>query len=245
VRSLPVIRRVKITGWNLIEKIAFGAFLIWTAAGLIFTLGHISPASVAQWPVPAWLRQFVDLCLQNGDPILILLAFTNTHLHAARQWTSAVARRWGLIVLVCAFLIETCGAMTGFPFGGYHYTGRFGPMLWVVPLTIPLAWHVVVTNALFLVRAVAPHVSRMGEAASVGLLCTGYDFTLEPFATTVKHYWVWTGGTVPPLNYAAWFVLSGLLVWFFAPTLSSRFRFDLRPAMILGLTIVIFIAGEF
>jgi uncharacterized membrane protein len=231
--------------WNLVEKISFAAFVIWSAAGLLFTLERISPEAIAHWPVPGRLGQFVDLCLENGDPILILLAFANTHLHAVRQWSAGVARRWGLIVLVCAFGIETWGARTGFPFGNYHYTDRFGPILGVVPLTIPLAWHVVVTNALFVVRAVAPHASRLAETALAGLLCTLYDFVLEPFATTVKHYWIWTGETIPPINYAAWFVLSGLLVRVFAPTLSSRYRFDPRPALILGLTILIFVAAEF
>jgi putative membrane protein len=237
--------KAKVAGWNLVEKISFAAFLIWTAAGLIFTIGRISPDTVAHWPIPNWLGQFVDLCLQTGDPILILLAFANTHLHAARQWSAGIARRWGLTVLVCAFGIETFGAITSFPFGDYHYTDRFGPMLGVVPLTIPLAWHVVVTNALFVVRAVAPHVSRLAEAALAGLLCMLYDFILEPFATTVKHYWIWTDGTIPPINYVAWFVLSGLLVRLFAPTLSSRQRLDPRPALILCLTIAIFIAAEF
>lgn len=231
--------------WNFNEKIALAAFLVWSAAGLIFTLGRISPDMIAHWPIPGRLVRFVDLCLQNGDTILILLAFINTHLHAARQWTPAIARRWGLIVLVCAFGIETFGAMTGFPFGAYRYTDGFGPMLGVVPLTIPLAWHVVVTNALFVVRAVAPHASLLTEAALAGVLCTIYDFVLEPFATTVKHYWIWTGGTIPPLNYVAWFVLSGMLVRLFAPTLSSRFHLDLRPALILCVTILIFLAGEF
>jgi len=244
MRSLPK-AEAKITGWNLVEKITFAAFLFWVAAGLIFTIKQISPATVAHWSIPGWLVQFVDLCLQYGDPILILLAFANTHLHAARQWSAGIARRWAAIILVCAFGIETFGTITSFPFGDYHYTDRFGPMLGVVPLTIPLAWHVVVTNALFLLRAVAPHISRLTEAALAGLLCTLYDFVLEPFATTVKHYWIWTGGTIPPLNYVAWFILSGLLVRVFAPTLSSRYRLDPRPVLILGLTILIFVAGEF
>jgi len=227
------------------EKIACAAFLVWSAAGLIFTLGRISPDTIAHWPVPAGLSRFVDLCLQTGDPILILLAAINTHLHAARQWSAGIARRWGMIVLVCAFAFETFGTITGFPFGAYHYTDRFGPMLGVVPLTIPFAWHVVVTNALFIVRAVAPYASRLAEAALAGLLCTLYDFVLEPFATTVKQYWIWTEGTIPPLNYVAWFVLSALLVRLFAPTLSSRVRLDPRPALILCVTILIFLAGEF
>jgi uncharacterized membrane protein len=245
MRSLPRAAPARPPGWNFFEKICLAAFLIWSAAGLIFTVGRISPEVIAHWPVPGWLAGFVDFCRQTGDPILIFLAFTNTHLHAARQWTPAVARRWALILLFFAFAVETFGAITGFPFGEYRYTDRFGPMLGVVPLTIPFAWHVVVTNALFVVRAVAPHASRLGEALVAGLLCTLYDFILEPFATTVKQYWIWTEGTVPPLNYIAWFVLSALLVRLFAPTLSNRFRLDPRPALILGLTILIFLAGEF
>jgi uncharacterized membrane protein len=234
-----------VSSWNAVDKIAFLAFLIWTAAGLFFTLEHITPGTIAHWTIPDWLRKFIDFCLQTGDPILILLAFTNTHLHAARQWSAGIARRWGLIVLACAFCIETFGVSTGFPFGSYIYTDRFGPMLGAVPLTIPFAWHVVVTNALFLLRAIAPHLSRLAEALLAGLLCTIYDFILEPFATTVKGYWIWTEGTIPPLNYVAWFVLSALLVRLFAPTISSRYRLDPRPLFILGLTIAIFIAGRF
>ena len=244
MRSLPRAES-KVAGWNGFEKICFAAFLIWSAAGLIFTVGKITPDVIAHWSVPGWLARFVNLCLQTGDPILILLAVINTHLHAVRQWTAGIARRWGLIVLVSAFSVETFGAITGFPFGEYHYTDRFGPMLGVVPLTIPFAWHVVVTNALFVIRAVTPHASRLAEAAGAGALCTIYDFILEPFATTVKRYWIWTEGSIPPLNYIAWFVLSALLVRFFAPTLSTRCRLDPRPLLILSVTVLIFMAGEF
>ncbi len=230
--------------WSRLEKGFLVAFLLWSAAGLIFTLLHITAENIeGQTSIPSWLADFIRFCLQNGDPILILLAFANTHLHAARQWSPAVARRWGLIILVCSFAVETLGACTGFPFGSYHYSQRFGPLLGVVPMTIPLAWQVVVTNALFLVRAMAPHLLRWGEAALVGVLCTIYDFILEPFATTVKGYWVWTSG-IPATNYLAWFVISGFLVWYFAPTAATRFPRDPRPALILGAMILIFIAGR-
>jgi uncharacterized membrane protein len=231
--------------WNGMEILSFLALVIWGGAGLFFTIQHISPAVVAQWPISDGLRQFVDLCLQYGDPVLILIASINTHLHAVRQWSAAIARRWGAIVIVIAFAIESCGTTTGIPFGPYHYTENFGPMLGVIPLTIPFAWHVVVTNALFLVRAISPYVSRILEAVFVGLVCTAYDLVLEPFATQVKHYWTWTEGSVPPLNYIAWFGISAVLVLIFAPTASNRYRFDLRPWLILGLTLAIFIAGEF
>jgi uncharacterized membrane protein len=231
--------------WSRLEKGVFGAFLFWATAGLIFTAFRITAPGVATWPAPEGLRDFVALCLRTGDPILILLAFANTHLHAAHQWTPARARRWALIVLTASLGVETLGAWTGFPFGVYRYSDLFGPSLGVVPLTIPLAWHIVLTNALFLVRAGAPHCSRWGEAALTAFLCTAYDFILEPFATTVKGYWHWQGGTIPLQNYAAWFVVSGLLVGSFAPTTATRHRRDPRPAVVLGMTVAIFLAGRY
>jgi putative membrane protein len=224
--------------WPFWEKLLFAAFLFWGAAGLIFTLGHFTPASL---PAEPWLRDFVAGCIRTGDPILILLAFANTHVHAAREWTPALARRWGLIVLVAALGIETVGVTTGLPFGDYRYTNRFGPMIGVVPLTIPLAWQVVVTNALFLARLVTGR--RFWEAVLTGLICTGYDYILEPFAGA-KRYWIWQGGVVPAENYAAWFILSGLLAGIFAPALATRFPRDVRPGAILGVTLLIFLAGR-
>jgi len=226
--------------WNLLDVIALLAFLIWGGAGLYFTIKHVSAATVTGWSLSPALTQFINLCMEHGDPVLILLAFINTHLVAARHWTSGIARRWGVLVLLTAYGIEWLGVRTGFPFGQYHYTDTFGPMLGPVPLAIPLAWHVVVTNALFVVRMVASSCSRLTELGLVGLLCALYDFVLEPFATKVRHYWVWADGTVPPLNYAAWFVLSALMVALFAPALGLRHRVDLRPVIILVVTLLIF-----
>ena len=230
--------------WNWVDYLAFLAFFVWCVAGLTFEIQHITPDAIAKWQLSDPLRQFVTGCLYYGDEILILLAFINTHLHAARQWTSSIARQWAVTILLLAYGIEAVGTKTSLPFGDYTYTNNFGPMLWVVPLTIPFAWHIVVTNALFIVRAIAPHLSEPMEAAMVGVICTAYDFILEPFATTVKHYWNWAGDTIPHLNYIAWFVLSAALAYFFAPTLSSTYRRDPRPFLILALTIAIFFAGK-
>ncbi len=88
------------------------------------------------------------------------------------------------------------------------------------------------------------HRSRLAEAGLTALICTAYDFVLEPFATGAKQYWIWRDGTIPLQNYAAWFVVSGLLVWIFAPTLSARYPRDFRPAAILGMTLLIFVLGR-
>jgi uncharacterized membrane protein len=231
--------------WSLLEKIFLGAFFFWFACGFIFIVGHIEPAAIAAWPLPAWLHAFVALCLRTGDPILIFLAFANTHLVAARQWGGTAARRWALFIIVSSLAVETLGAMTGFPFGVYTYTDRFGPVVGVVPLAIPLAWQVVLTNALFLVRAFAPHLPRWGEAAAAGAIATLYDAVLEPFATTVKGYWHWRDGAVPLQNYVAWLVVGTLLVRAFTPTSAGRADRDARPALILGATVLLFVAGTF
>jgi hypothetical protein len=39
-------------------------------------------------------------------------------------------------------------------------------------------------------------------------------------------------------------VISGLLIRFFAPTAATRFRLDPRPWLVLGLTLLIFLAGR-
>ncbi len=231
--------------WTLLEKTFFAAFLFWSACGLLFTLGKIHPENVEVWNVPAFLRDFVLACLRAGDPVLILLAFANTHLHAARQWSPALARRWALIVLAAAFTVETVGVRTGFPFGAYRYTHGFGPMLGLVPFVIPFAWHIVVTNALFLARRLAPHASRPALSLIVGAICTAYDSVLEPFATTAKHYWNWTGGRVPLQNYIAWFVISALLAGLFAPRPAKiHDPGDPRPSVLLAVMLLIFIAGS-
>ena len=80
-------------------------------------------------------------------------------------------------------------------------------------------------------------------AALTGLACTAYDFVLEPFATRAKHYWLWQGGTVPLQNYAAWFVISTALVLCCEPSARPRSPGDLRPALVLAITLLIFLAG--
>jgi uncharacterized membrane protein len=113
-------------------------------------------------------------------------------------------------------------------------------------MTIPLAWHVVLTNALFFVRFAVPYLPRSAEAAVVGVIAMLYDAVLEPFATRVKGYWQWVGtGAVPLQNYVAWFLIASVLVALFAPTSAGRLRRDPRPAIILGATLFLFLAGSF
>ena len=161
-------------------------------------------------PCRRGLVPFVEFCLSQGDPILILLAFANTHLHAARQWTPAVARRWALIVSSSRPRHRDASARSpAFPSATTTTPTASARCSACVPLTIPLAWHVVVTNALFLVRAVIAPSSRAVEA----IAHRAHLHRLRFHSRALRHqclqaYWNWNGGRVPAKNYVAWFVLS-------------------------------------
>ncbi|MEU2614327.1 carotenoid biosynthesis protein [Micromonospora sp. NPDC007271] len=60
------------------------------------------------------------------------------HALASRGTRTALA----LVVVATGggFAVEALGVATGFPFGGYDYSGELGPKLAGVPLVIPLAW---------------------------------------------------------------------------------------------------------
>lgn len=232
--------------WNVVERTVLGAFLFWSAMGLLFLFLGTTPARAEAWPVPRGLGLFIAACLRHGDPVLLLLAFANAHLLAARRWGAAVARRWALTVLFCAFALETVGVLTGSPFGRYAYTGRFGPQIGSVPLVIPLAWHVVLTHALLLVRARLPFARRRLEAPLAALLCALYDAVLEPFAWKARGYWVWEEGAVPLQNYAAWFVLSLVILRYLAPPrdrLEMPAPPDPRTWIVPGAMLLIFLVG--
>ncbi|SCL18261.1 putative membrane protein [Micromonospora pallida] len=114
------------------------------------------------------------------------------------------------------FAVEALGVATGFPFGGYHYSGALGPKLAGVPLVIPLAWTWMAWPAwLAATRLVRPGVRRIALAA-VGLAT--WDLFLDP-QMVAEGYWRWRDASpalpglpgVPVTNYLGW-LLFGLLV---------------------------------
>lgn len=233
--------------WHLGDRLLFGAFCAWMAIGLTCAALRLTEDSLALGNLPGFLRGFVAFCLGAGDPVLIVLAALNTHWLLCRVWGVRAARRWAWGVILCGAVVETAGTFTGQPFGPYQYTANFGPQIWrLPPLTIPLAWHVLLGNALILWRSVLPGFIPAIEAAAAAALVTGIDWVMEPFATKVKYYWIWStpGGAVPAQNYAAWFGVSFVLILLFAKTPAHQNGFEPRPAVILGSMIALFVLGR-
>jgi uncharacterized membrane protein len=232
------------------EKILLGGFFAWLFTGLAIMPLHIRVDEVLIWNYPAWLLTLITFCLRWGDFLFMVIAGANTYMMLVRQWSLSQARRWSLTCLMAGAAVETIGTLTSFPFGPYTYTENFGPrILGVLPLSIPLAWFVVVSNLLLAVRLLANSLSSWQEAAMVAAAATLFDWVMEPFAVQVKQYWLWLDETgqaqieVPFQNYAAWWVVTFLLVKLFSPTCDLRFPDEKRPYFLLGGFLLLFAIG--
>ncbi|PTY01707.1 hypothetical protein DB346_11815 [Verrucomicrobia bacterium LW23] len=266
LRDVPGAALQTMRQWTAVEKVALGAFLFWAACGLAFAPFRVLPQHAFQWGLPPFIDTFVHACLTWGDVVLIVLAAMNAHLAAVRQWGRADAVRWGAAVIIISGVLETVGTLTGYPFGTYTYTDGFGPRIFgVLPMTIPLAWLIVMTSFLMLVRQCLPFIHGTLEAAIVAALATIFDFILEPFAVYIKQYWLWAPpgawpaslsssgadvgialpGTylpIPITNYVSWWVIAYLLAVCFAPTTAMRWgEVEVRPALLISGMLAIFI----
>jgi uncharacterized membrane protein len=227
---------------RFIEPFLLGAFLFWLAAGLITTCANLTLVGVENWNTPVFLKRFVAGCIRVGDPLLIFLAAINVYLAAVRQWGLTSARRWAFGVVMITGIVETVGTKTGFPFGSYYYTANFGPRIaGVLPVTIPLAWLVIVTSLILIFRQAQPQAGRILTAAVVATGATLLDAIMEPFATQIKMYWLWEGGVIPLQNYLAWWVVTfGLVLGLLPRREQLTIGRDWRPHLVLGGIVVLF-----
>lgn len=177
-------------------------YIIWFGVGL-FSIGF-------QWP---------SFFYHVEDMLFMVLAGVVVLLHVAIQLGWHTALKAFLWIAVFASTVEYVGAVTGFPFGDYHYTAKFGPRIaGELPVAIPFAWWVVVFPlhwywSTLLHRKPA---SVVLVPIAVGLSAVAIDLALEPVATVVRAYWVWTGDNgiyygVPLSNFIAWFIVAMMM----------------------------------
>jgi len=220
-------------------------FLIWAGIGLLAVTFRLTPAWASTLPLPFWLISFINLCLQNGDFVSMLLAASHIYFSAVDRLGLRRARITAAAILLSSALLETVGTLSGIPFGSYQYTDAFGPRMGgVLPLAIPLAWFAVVAGANLTLSQYWRDGSRAPIAIATGAFAMIFDFLMEPFAYAIRGYWHWAGNVVPPQNFFAWFIFSSLMAWV-TPIYAEPARIpDPRPAITLGLMSGLFIAAR-
>jgi uncharacterized membrane protein len=193
---------------HIVHWVVFGLFLAgWGAGWLRFCLANAKWAD-APWP----------------DGVLLVLATATTLASMVRRLPGQNVMLAAIVIAVMGGAIHTLGGLTAMPFGPFVFTDRVGRALFEpLPWSIPLLWLVVILNA----RGVARLVLRPWRQArnygfwllGVGvLLVVLFDFSLEPFATQVMHYWTWKATklpfdwySTPYVNFLGW-ALSALLI---------------------------------
>lgn len=119
---------------------------------------------------------------------------------------------FGLFAFLLGMLVEILGVNTGFPFGMYYYTEKFGTQLFGVPLIIGANWVLLSYCCGMLAQ---PYFGNDGiRIIAASALMLAFDLLLEPFA--IRHsFWVWQSGAPPLQNFLSWFVVSLPIQWIF------------------------------
>jgi uncharacterized membrane protein len=233
-------------------------------AGLPFLLHRLwFSLFLVQWALVSlrlWLSS--PLFDHAGWPegLLAVLALATTLASLARQLPGQNVLLAALIIAFFAGTAQTLGALSGIPFGPYHYSENLGPQFFhTLPWPVPIIWVVAILNA----RGVARLVLRpWRQARNYGFrllvltiaLVVLFDFGLEPFATTVKQYWSWDRTRLPCdwygapcINFLGWAVTSGLIFAFVTPVLLNKKPVksppDYYPLVVWLLIMLLFLTG--
>ncbi len=207
---------------GLPEKLSRGFFLLFLAQALLVSLRCWQPRPwfpEAQWP----------------EGVLLLLGTATVITTLSRSLPVQNLAGSCAIIGVISALFHYVGALSSIPFGPYTYTRNAGQTL-IDPLpgSIPLLWVLIVLCSRGAARSVLrywrskPNYGYRLLIATLALILW-MDLSLEPFACTIKGYWLWSVTKLPlawygaPLvNFLGWLLAGGLIVAFSTPFLLSK-----------------------
>ena len=202
-----------------VHRVLFGLFLlqyalVWARLWLPWPL-----LGSARWP----------------DGLLLVLTAAAVLASLSRHLPGQNVILGSIIVAFIGGAVQTVGALTGIPFGPYVYTEHIGQQLFnPLPWAVPLIWIVVLLAS----RGVARLTLRPWRKTQtygfrlIGLttlLVVLLDVGLEPFATAVKHYWLWNPTklkfdwySTPWVNFLGWAATALLILAFATPSLINK-----------------------
>ena len=215
-----------------------GVFLTLHLAALSLGLFGLLSAvpNVAQFANNPYAIAFYRWAIQNTGAVDIV---TGT-LAMISFGIANVGVRRTLVFFSSAVIIsaaaELTGTKTGWPFGGYEYTGFLGARIADrVPYTVPLSWFYMGFASLFLASKIVQSMHlRKSTVWSIFLgawLLMAWDLVLDPAMASdrmsVMHFWIWKEHGpyygMPLRNLLGWF---GTGLTFIAVGRLSWKRFD-------------------
>lgn len=148
------------------------------------------------------------------------------------------------IIMVLALLIEGVGVQSGFPFGSYSYTDILSPVLpGGVPLAIGFAWITLSINSFLIVKYFFKSSSPYLVIFFSGILIAAIDVFLEPFASFINNYWIWSNGLIPFQNYLSWFII-GVVFSYILERMAGKYVKSINisiPLIVLSISILQFL----
>jgi len=169
------------------------------------------------------------------EGLLLLLAAATLLASLSLQLPAQNIMLASVIIVFMAGAAVCLGALTAIPFGPFIYTESMGRELFhPLPWTVPLLWLVVLLAS----RGVARLMLRpWRKTRAYGFRLIGittvlvvlFDVALEPYATVVQDYWVWSPTrvrldwyTAPCTNFLGWAMTTLLILAFATPALINK-----------------------
>ena len=176
------------------------------------------------------------------DAVLLVLAVVSTVATLARHLPLQNILFAALVIVLTGGAVTWLNLNAGIPFGPLTLGDNMGPKLrQTLPWAMPVIWVVAILNS----RGVARLILRpRRKSRAYGYWLAGltaglmvlFDLAFDPFASRVKHYWVW-GPTkfpvvwqgAPLVNFAAWAVVTLLILACVTPLLINKHPTHRRP----------------
>jgi uncharacterized membrane protein len=201
---------------------------------------------------------FVPMGSDWPEALLVVLATMGIISVLTRQLPLQNVLLAAFITALIGGVAHAVGAVAQIPFGPFIFSHHAGPEIFkTLPWLLPFVWVVVVLNS----RGTARLILRpWRKTKTYGLWVIGltsvltlfFALALDPFASRVKHYWIWTSTKFPlewygaPLiNFLSWAFVTLLILVLVTPALinkqlSKRSSPDFYPLLVWAGAILVF-----
>ncbi|MDR2462735.1 MAG: hypothetical protein LBD30_03030 [Verrucomicrobiales bacterium] len=174
------------------KKIFWWLFLAWSALELTVSAARFQSAGIPALPS---LIDFVFFTLAAA----VILFEAASHVGWRKTW------------LAFFIVVTVSGAAfrLGAPRLGLACTPTMGLLIAdSLPLALPLLWWSLIGGFYLTYHRVLPIFDARVVALLVALSALTVGWLLEPFASRLKHYWLWEQGSAPWLYWLGWLVLA-------------------------------------